>query len=149
MILAKNQDAGQYLGLGEHLDAALRRLLEDGLRDLQPGHYDIDGDRLWLNCFDYETIPEEEAFYESHERYGDIHIMLRGEEKVFVSHPASLEEFQRIPEDDFIAYRGPAETAMVLRPGQFLVVFPGDAHQIKMQVNGAELVRKAVFKFKL
>jgi beta-galactosidase beta subunit len=37
----------------------------------------------------------------------------------------------------------------LLQPGTFLVVFPGDAHRIKMQVSGPEQVRKAVFKFKL
>ena len=38
----------------------------------------MDGDNVWLNCFDYDTIPESEAFYEAHEHYGDIHIMLEG-----------------------------------------------------------------------
>lgn len=149
MILARNQDAAQYLGIGPNLDAALRRLLSDGLKGLEPGHYEMDGDRVWLNCFDYETIPEEEAFFEAHRRYGDIHIMLSGEEKVFISHPSDLEEFRAEPENDFYAYRGPAETTLVLKPGNFLVVFPGDAHQIKMRVRGAEPVRKAVFKFRL
>lgn len=148
MILAKNRDAGQYIGLGRNLDAALRRLLE-GLEGLEPGHYEMDGDNVYLNCIDYETIPEEESFYEAHEYYGDIHIMLKGEEKVSISHPDTLTEFDRKPENDFIAYRGEAESTFVLRPGSFLVVFPGDAHKIKMQVNGAEPVRKAVFKFKL
>lgn len=148
MILAKNQDALQYLGCNPNLDAALRRL-SLGLDGLEPGHYDMDGDNVWLNCFDYETIPEEESFYESHERFGDIHIMLRGAEKVCISHPAELEEYERIPENDFIASRGEAEHTLILRPGTFLVVFPGDAHKIKMQVDGPEPVRKAVFKFKL
>lgn len=148
MILAENRDALQYLGLCPSLDAALRRLSE-GVDEVRPGHYDMDGDNVWLNCFDYETIPEEESFYEAHERYGDIHIMLRGKEKVCIAHPDELEEFQRIPENDFIAYRGEARHTLILRPGTFLVVFPGDAHKIKMQVDGAEPVRKAVFKFKL
>ena len=140
MILAKNRDAGQYLGLNANLDAALRRILS-GLDGLESGHYDIDGDNVWLNCFDYDTIPESEAFYEAHEHYGDIHIMLEG--------PDTLTEFERTPENDFIAYRGEAEHTLRLAPGSFLVVFPGDAHKIKMQVDGAEHVRKAVFKFKL
>ena len=148
MILAKNRDALQYLGICPNLDAALRRLSQ-GMDDVLPGHYDMDGDNVWLNCFDYETIPEEESFYEAHERYGDIHIMLKGEEKVCIAHPDTLEEYQRIPENDFIAYRGEPSHTLILRPGTFLVVFPGDAHKIKMQVDGAKTVRKAVLKFKL
>ncbi len=148
MILAKNKDAGQYFGLGKNLDAALTRLLE-GLDGLEPGHYDMDGSNVYLNCLDYETAPEAECFYEAHKRYGDIHIMLKGEERVSISHPDTLTEFERTPENDFFAYRGEAESTFVLKPGSFLVVFPGDAHKIKMQVNGPEPVRKAVFKFKL
>ena len=148
MILADNRDALQYLGIGPHLDAALRRLSE-GVDDLEPGHYPMDGKNVWLNCFDYETIPEEESFYEAHELYGDIHIMTKGCEKVCISRPDELTEFERIPENDFVAYRGEAAHTMILRPGTFLVVFPGDAHKIKMQVDGPEPVRKAVFKFKL
>ena len=34
----------------------------------------------------------------------------------------------------------------VLKPGEFLVVFPGDAHRIKVQVDGPKTVSKAVFK---
>ena len=148
MILADNRDALQYLGIGPHLDTALRRLSE-GLDALEPGHYPMDGKNVWLNCFDYETIPEEESFYEAHRLYGDIHIMLQGSEKVCISRPDDLEEFESIPENDFAAYRGDAAHTLILQPGTFLVVFPGDAHKIKMQVNGPEPVRKAVFKFKL
>ncbi len=149
MIFAKNRDALDYLGLNENLDAALRRLSE-GLDQLQPGHYDMDGDNVWLNCFDYETLPEEECFYEAHRNFGDIHVMLKGSEKVYIADPKDLDEFHSEPENDFYAYHGsePMDT-LVLTPGTFLVVFPGDAHNIKMRVNGPEQVRKAVFKFKL
>ena len=85
----------------------------------------------------------------SHELFGDIHIMLTGSEKVCISHPDDLTVFEQIPENDFAAYRGEAAHTLVLSPGSFLVVFPGDAHKIKMQVDGPELVRKAVFKFKI
>ncbi len=149
MIFAKNRDALKYLGLNENLDTALRRIAQ-GLDGLQPGHYDMDGDNLWLNCFEYETLPEDQCFYEAHHKFGDIHIMLQGCEKVSIADPQDLEEFKSEPENDFYAYHGSeALDTFVMRPGTFLVVFPGDAHDIKMRVHGPEQVRKAVFKFKL
>ena len=149
MILADNRDALQYLGINPNLDAALKRLSE-GVFDVEPGSYPMDGKNVWLNCFEYDTIPEEESFYEAHKLYGDIHIMTRGCEKVFISRPDDLTETDASkPDNDFYAYHGDAAHTLVLRPGTFLVVFPGDAHNIKMQVNGKETVRKAVFKFKL
>ena len=72
MILAKNQDAGQYLGLNANLDAALRRILS-GLDGLESGHYDMDGDNVWLNCFDYDTIPERHPYHAGGPREG-VHL---------------------------------------------------------------------------
>ena len=150
MILADNRDALQYLGINPNLDAALRRLSE-GLNGLEPGcRYEMDGKNVWLSCYEYDTIPESESFYEAHRNYGDIHVMLTGSEKVCISRPDDLTETDGSkPDNDFYAYHGDAAHTLVLRPGTFLVVFPGDAHNIKMQVEGVETVRKAVFKFKL
>ena len=44
------------------------------------------------------------------------------------------------------AYRGTAEQSLILRPGSFLVVFPEDAHRIKIAVDKPETVSKVVFK---
>ena len=108
------------------------------------------GKNVWLSCYEYDTIPEADSFYEAHRDYGDIHIMLTGREKVCISHPDDLTETDGSkPDGDFYAYHGDAAHTLVLQPGTFLVVFPGDAHKIKMQVDGVETVRKAVFKFKL
>ena len=52
-------------------------------------------------------------------------------------------------ENDFYAYRGEGHYKLVLSPGDFLVVFPGDAHRIKTQVDGPQEVAKAVFKVKI
>ena len=41
------------------------------------------------------------------------------------------------------------EYKLTLSPGDFLVVFPGDAHKIKMQADGPCTVTKAVFKIKI
>ena len=38
---------------------------------------------------------------------------------------------------------------LILSPGDFLVVFPSDAHRIKMQVDGPRTVSKVVFKVKI
>ena len=48
--------------------------------------------------------------------------------------------------NDFYAYQGESWHSTVLKPGEFLVVFPGDAHRIKVQVDGPKTVSKAVFK---
>ena len=64
-----------------------------------------------------------------------------------VASPAALEQFDH--QGDFYAYRGEGRHSLVLSPGDFLVVFPDDAHKIKMRVDGRATVTKAVFKIKI
>lgn len=145
MIYAKNKDALVYRGIHPSLDLALEHITPEFLGQLQDEiRVDLDGDKVYCTRFTYETLPLEDCFFEAHRRYLDIHIMLQGEERVDVSHPDDLSMFES--SGDFYAYRGEPQYSMVLRPGDFLVVFPGDAHQIKVQANGPQTVSKAVFK---
>ena len=73
--------------------------------------------------------------------------MLSGSERVEIASPAALEQFDC--QGDFYAYRGEGRHSLILSPGDFLVVFPDDAHKIKMRVGGPETVTKAVFKVKI
>lgn len=145
MILAKNREAADYLGIHPRLDRALRLMNDEFLDAVGNQTQYLEGDALYVTRFDYDTLPEEETFYEAHKRYLDIHIMRSGEEGVALAHPEGLELFEH--RDDFYAYRGAAEQKLILRPGDFLVVFPGDAHRIKMATElGPQRVSKVVFK---
>ena len=110
---------------------------------------EIKGGEVSATRFTYQTLPEEETFFEAHRKYLDIHLMLRGSERVEIAPPECLTEFDRVEENDFYAYRGEGHYKLVLSPGDFLVVFPGDAHRIKTQVDGPQEVAKAVFKVKI
>ena len=79
----------------------------------------------------------------------DIHIMAEGSEGVEIAPPEALEEFDRAEANDFYAYRGLGHYKLTLSPGDFLVVFPGDAHRIKMRLDSPETVSKVVFKVRM
>ena len=144
MIHAKCKDAAQYRGIHPRLDRALALMTEEYLAAVPKETRQLEGEALYVTRFDYATLPLAETFYEAHKRYLDIHIMIKGEERVDISHPDTLTLFEH--RDDFYAYRGEAEQSLTLKPGDFLVVFPGDAHRIKIQANGAQNVSKVVFK---
>ena len=149
MILAKNETARDYLGIHPNLDLALERINPEFLSQLGSDRVDIVSGQVWCTKFTYETISDEESFFEAHEKFLDIHLMLDGSERVEVAPPSALEQFDSIPTNDFYAYRGEGHYKMILAPGDFLVVFPADAHKIKMQANGPQTVSKAVFKVKV
>ena len=148
MIIAKNSDATQYVGIHPNLDVALRHITPEFLESLGDERVDLIPGEVWCTRFTYETVSDEDSFFEAHEKFLDIHLMLDGCERVEVAPPAALAQFDAQPENDFYAYRGEGHYKMTLAPGDFLVVFPADAHKIKMQADGPCTVSKAVFKIK-
>ena len=147
MIYAKNADALAYRGIHPSLDLALEHITPEFLAALRDNQrVELKGDLVYCTRFTYETIPQEESFFEAHRRYLDIHIMVEGEERVDMNRPEDLKLTDAQEENDFYAYQGESWHSTVLKPGEFLVVFPGDAHRIKVQVDGPKTVSKAVFK---
>ena len=144
MIYDKLSNIRRYKGLHPNLDLALDYI--DGHLADMPQHVDLKGDAVYGNIFTYDTVPDEESFFEAHARFADIQIMREGAERVAVSHISALETDSAQPEKDFWALHGPEETSVVLEPGSFLVVLPGDAHKLKMQLGAPATVTKSVFK---
>ncbi len=148
MILAPNVDAKLYRGIHPNLDLALEHITPEFLSSLGDKRVELRAGEVWCTRFTYETVPEEESFFEAHRLYLDIHMMLSGTERVEIAVPGTLAPLRSEPENDFYAYTGVGRS-LVLSPHEFLVVFPNDAHRIKMRVNGPETVSKAVFKVKI
>lgn len=149
MIFARNCDALSYRGIHPNLDMALERLTDGFLSTVGSEALEIAGRDVYATRFTYQTVPDHESFFEAHKKYLDIHVMLEGSERVAIAPPETLEEFENATDRDFYAYRGSGGHELILSPGMFLVVFPDDAHKIKMQAGGPAQVTKAVFKIKI
>ena len=147
MILARHKDAAAYRGIHPRLDRALDLLTDEFLASVGTETRKLDGDALYVTRFDYDTVPFAETFYESHKKYLDIHVMVKGCERVDIANPEGLTLDES--KGDFYGYHGEAEQSVLLRPGDFLVVFPGDAHRLKIAVNRPEPVSKVVFKIQV
>ena len=81
MIFAKNADALDYRGIHPNLDMALERITPEFLSALGAEKVDVKAGEVWCTKFTYETIPDEESFFEAHEKFLDIHLMLEGSER--------------------------------------------------------------------
>ena len=149
MIIAKNSDATQYVGIHPNLDVALRHITPEFLESLGDERVDLIPGEVWCTRFTYETVSDEDSFFEAHEKFLDIHLMLSGSERVEIATPETLEAFRSEPENDFYGYRGEGWQKLRLSPGDFLVVFPADAHKIKMYLDAPAAVTKAVFQVKV
>ena len=83
------------------------------------------------------------------ERINEDFFATLGSERVEVSSPKALTVFRSEPQNDFWGYQGEGRVKLILSPGEFLCVWPDDAHKIKMMVDHPETVTKAVFKIKI
>ena len=149
MIYTNFHQMSRYERLSPNLDTALRFLASADLTKLEMGRNEVDGDNVFINRFDYTTMPEEQAAWEGHKYYADIHVVLEGEERIGVTDAAALTAGDYDEAGDFIHYEGPVDAWVTMRPGDILIVYPEDVHMVKVQRNGPCPVKKAVFKVKV
>lgn len=146
MIYTEIANIGHYRGLGTYLDKAVDYLSTHPLDNIQAGHYDIDGKMVYMNVFDYETIPEDGAFFEAHKKYADIHMTVTGEEVVGVSDMSRVSVKTFDEEKDLLEVEGAVEHYIKLVPGKALITLPEDAHKVKLAAGSPSAVKKAVIK---
>ena len=146
MIIAKKAHANCYKGIHPRLDKALDLLQDDAfIASVGTEKVFIEGDALFAFRNEYTSVPFEETYFEAHKKYLDIQMVVSGQEMVGIADPAGLgEPFKE--KTDFKGYHGEPEQCVTLRPDNIMVVFPGDAHRLKIAVNGPEPVEKVVFK---
>lgn len=149
MIYTDMEHLDRYRGICPQLDAAIGYLMENGLELLVPGRNEVDGEDVFVNRFHYATIPQEEAAFEAHEVYADIHLLVEGREFIGVTPIERLTVTKVDREADNIECRGPVETKIPMEPGKVLIVFPEDAHMVKIENNGPVNVEKAVVKVRV
>ena len=149
MIYTKKKNLSRYLGQSKSLDAAIRAILCNDPEQLSMGRNDIDGDNAFVNRFDYDTMPQEQALWEGHIAYGDVHVLLGGHEKIGVSNVERLTETVRKEQEDFVGFQGPVETWFTMTPEDVLIVYPEDIHMVKVADGDTAHVRKCCYKFKV
>jgi len=150
MIHDTFENIGRYCDAGEPLRMALDFAI--GFDPSQPdGRYEIDGDGIFANVMSYATLAAEELRFEGHEKYIDIQIMLEGEEFMDVSLGQDLEiDTPYSAQGDAALFKAPRLfSTLLLRPGHFAAVFPGDLHQPSRFVESPKPVRKMVLKVRV
>lgn len=146
MIYTDLKNLSHYRGLGIHMDKAIDYLTGHSVDELKPGRNEVDGENVFINCFEYETMPEEQAAFEAHELYADIHLVLEGEELIGVTDMGRMTVSETDKETDSVSCSGPVENKLYMEPGKVLIVLPEDAHKVKIAAGSPVHVKKAVVK---
>lgn len=134
--------------LAARFQKAYAFLNRDDLGSLPLGRVDIDGDAVFANVQEYDTVPAEEKQLEAHRRYYDVQFVVSGEEVMQYAPLEGLAKVQPFDEDaDFGLYCTPERpSSIVLRAGDVAVLAPEDAHKPGCALDTPCCVRKIVVK---
>lgn len=133
--------------LPEEIRACFQYVKAHDLENKEKGSYQIDGDAFFFNLVEYETCALEERFWEAHRKYIDVHIMLRGQERIDVNFIENMLQKPYEEKDDFLPLTGDAAGYIDLsHSGDFLICYPDDAHRTAIKVKESGKIKKAIFK---
>lgn len=146
MILANIADWERYADINPNLSQLFRFVTSNDLANFATTRIVLRDDDLFINMAEPTLKKAEEQKLEVHRKYIDVHIPLSGEEIIGISHLSELTVESDEPfneEDDYAVYSELARNYVKVRPGQFCLVFPEDAHA---PIIGEGKIKKAIAK---
>lgn len=145
MIVASLSDAARYESLNPLFKRAFAFVREADPASLEPGAHVLVENALVVMVNEPVMKKPEKARMEVHDRFIDIHVPLSREEGFAWKDRAALEKPSEpfSVEKDAQHYGDAPDTSFVVRPGQFAVFFPEDAHA---GCIGEGTLRKLVIK---
>ena len=149
MILDSIENIGRYADIRD-LSEAVDYILHHNVAAMPAGHYEIDGEHLFLNIFEFQGKCRDDARYEVHGKYLDLQYVLSGCEQMGYL-PSAAAGMQKINNNSgdiwFYSYR-PEETELTVNAGMFAVFYPGELHAPGIGLSDGPMIKKAVFKIR-
>lgn len=149
MIFGNVENLREYPFLEEQVRECFAYAKEHDLAAYEKGSHVIDGDRLFVNIVEYETVAASERFWEAHKRYLDVHLMLSGTEQIDLNFLQNMALLPYVEKDDFLPMKGEKNSSVVLGAGDFLICYPSDAHRTAVAAGESQNIKKAIFKVRI
>lgn len=145
MIIASLSDSARYENLNPLFRQAFDFVRKADLAALEPGRHVLVEEALVVMVNETTMKAPEKARMEVHNKFVDIHVPLSREERFTWKDRAALAEPSEpfLEEKDARHYGDAADVSLVVKPGQFAVFFPEDAHA---GCIGEGMIRKLVIK---
>ena len=140
--------ARQYQINKNYWDEVFAFLKNHDLDTMSVGKYVIDGDNVYATITQNPTKDMDSAKWESHRNYIDLHMVIKGEEKIGVADITKLTV--TMPYDaskDVANYSGEGKFYTAL-PYTFFLFFPSDAHRPNITTGGNKPDKKIVIKIR-
>lgn len=145
MIADLLTNASLYESIGPRIAAAFRFLGQPGLLELATGRHEIDGDGVYALVSEYHPKPLSHGKWEAHQKYIDLQYVAAGVERIGVAPIGRLQAGDYNPAKDMTILTGSGDY-LTVAAGQFMILWPGDAHMPGLDAGIPGLVRKVVVK---
>ena len=112
--------------------------------DIAPGIRPLRDDGIYINVHGYETVPPEQARYESHREHIDLQYCITGGERIDWQLSSTLRPSGPFDEAKDLQFYEPGDsrTAVFMTPGSYAIFHSSDAHRPKC----ADGIHPSVFK---
>lgn len=152
MIVDHINNLDKYVSLNPNIQSVIDFIKQNDLLKLDSGTHKVN-DSVRLIREDYVPKPIMQCYFESHQVFGDIQLVLEGAEifgylesndlKFQVTEPYNPEK--DVKKGQSLGYF----STVLLTKGMFAMVFKNELHMPKLSNGTQDLVKKAVFKVKL
>ena len=153
MLICNRSHLMEQIQLNDKMQKAVDFLMQEKLEDLPAGRIEIDGRLVYVLVQDLQTIPQEQAKFEAHQKYIDIHYVAEGKEDIAVIDTDKLTETDAYSplKDVFHGKPAPAQEVshIVLSKGELAILYPSDAHAPTLMVGAPAHLKKIVIKVAL
>ena len=146
MIFDSLKNSARYYGISPRIKQAFELFATVDWTKAEAGVHELDGRTIYANVQERGLKTKEEAKLEVHDKYIDIQILVSGADEAFGwADRSTLTQ----PKDAFNAekdiqfFLDAPQTYYTLRPGQFTILFPEDAHA---PLVGEGSIRKVILK---
>lgn len=150
MIKDKLDNFGTYLEINYNFVNVHKYLKYTDFSLLANGKYFLDGEDLFAIVSSYSTKSSDEGIWEAHRKYIDVQYVFEGNEKIGVCDIDKLEIKQDYNIDQDVVLGQARGDLITLNKGDFMILFPQDAHQPGISVDFTKQnIKKIVVKVKV
>ena len=144
--------ADRYGGLYPGIDRVLKEVIAYTPENYPGGRVDLEGDDIYLNLAEYDTHGIEAGLAEAHREYIDVMYMVEGTEVIYVKPVDRLRHVTKEYDPAIEALLADIDEdgcEIRLEKGDFVILFPEDAHAPACHADGQVHVKKIIGKVKI
>ena len=162
MIFDRIENVNRYGGIHSNLDKAIEHVKGHSFLNVEDGTTEIDGENVYAMIMRYKSESADGREYEAHRSYIDFQMVVTGNETMIcrrleglktsvpynADNDAELFDLDTTVGDSLgLPYGGGSELRM--SAGDFVILFPEDAHVPKIATLEPEDILKVVVKIRI